>query len=72
MKKINPNKIRKIPTVPMDDSLKYNFGVTRFPKDNVHKPKYGGAMLRPTYKYKGGKIGDGNYKACGANIIRTK
>jgi len=24
------------------------------------------------YAYKGGKIGDGNYKSCGANIVRTK
>ena len=24
------------------------------------------------YKAYGGKIGDGNYKSCGANIIRTK
>jgi len=24
------------------------------------------------YKAYGGKIGDGNYKSCGANIVRTK
>jgi hypothetical protein len=26
----------------------------------------------PMYKAYGGKIGDGNYKSCGANIMRTK
>ena len=72
----NKIKIKKIPTVPMDDSLKYNYGIERGPKDNVKKPRIFGKSYSMGGKIKGysagGKVAATSYKSCGANIIGTK
>jgi hypothetical protein len=66
-----PNKKPLKVKNPFDLKLTDNRGPSR--KDNYYMTSVGGKQIKkPTYKSAGGKIGDGNYKSCGANIIRTK
>jgi len=51
--------------------LPNNRGSSR--KDKYYMTSVGKPQIKkPIYKAYGGKIGDGNYKSCGANIVRTK